>query len=267
MADLELRPTIFLDTNALHCISSYLQHAKRNALPPYQEGKDYEQVRETLRQNLPKSIADMVMRGAQALAFLQRLVQDRDAAIYTSRFAKAEVIYGTLEGQAHARLAREGLSYRMRQRAGTLSELVCMYLDPEDYEQVIQEWDKLLDCLEKRDRVIISYAEDDADFSQIADIAGFLQSRIFMDVLDSWMYGCASVVQAEKIITFDRYFRKVINKIHNPQEDEVWQQVQAAMIEKLNQLFPVETPIKPSLSKAPRRLPNQVPHSWRENYA
>ncbi len=259
MADTQFsfRPTIFLDTNALHYMSSYLRWAQRKNLPPFQSGVTFEQVRNTLRQHMPKSIADLLLHGAKTLAFLQQQVNDQDAAIYTSRFAKAEVIYGVLEGQAHARLAREGLPYRMRQRMGVLSELVSMYLDSQDYQQVVGEWDDFLDRLKNNGHITVSYVEDEEDFSRIAEVAEFLQSRIFMDVVDSWMYACALVMQAEEIITFDGYFKRVINRLHNPQGDPDWQLLQGNLQKMLAARFP-GVPTLPEV----KRLPQTLPDPW-----
>ena len=254
---LAFRPTIFLDTNALHYMSSYLRWAEKENLPPFQGGVAFRQARNVLRQHMPKSIADMPLQGAKTLAFLQQQVDQHGAAIYTSRFAKAEVIYGVLEGQAHARMAREGLPYRMRQRTGVLSELVSMYLESQDYRQVIGEWDNFLNLLEDKGGITVLYVENEEDFSQIAEVAEFLQSRIFMDVVDSWMYACALVMQAERIITFDGYFKRVINRLHNPQGESDWQQLQSDLQNMLRARFPGQ----PTLPKV-ENLPPDLPKPW-----
>ena len=254
---LTFRPTIFLDTNALHYMSSYLRWAKEKNLPPFQGGATFEQVRDSLRQHMPKSIVDMLLHGVKTLAFLRQQVNQLDPAIYTSRFAKAEVIYGVLEGQAHARMAREGLPYRMRQRTGVLSELVSMYLESQDYQQVIGEWDNFLNLLEDKGSIVVLYVENEEDFSQIAEVAEFLQSRIFMDVVDSWMYACALVMQAERIISFDRYFKHVINRLHNPQGESDWQRLQSDIQNMLRARFPGQ----PTLPKVENLL-QDLPKPW-----
>jgi len=253
----EFRPAIFLDTNALHYMSSYLQWAKNENLPPFQGGVDFEQARNVLRKHMPEGIADMLLNGAKTLSFLQKQVDQHEAAIYTSRFAKAEVIFGVLEGQAHARMAREGLPYRMRQRTGVLSELVSMFLELQDYRQVIGEWDNFLNSLEDKGGITVLYVENEEDFSQIAELAEFLQSRIFMDVVDSWMYACALVIQPERIITFDRYFRRVISGLYNPQGSADWQQLQ----NELQNLLRAKLSGEPTLPKA-EDIPRSLPEPW-----
>jgi len=261
-------PTLFLDTNALHYMFSYLRYAKDLGLPPYKE-KNWDEVKEALRNKLPRKIADYIMNGAKTLAFLQKQTQEQEAAIYTSRFAKSEILCGSLEGLAHARFAREGAIYRMRQRLGTLSELVSMYLEASDSEVVIKEWDKMLSLLKEQGRVPIELTENDTNFKQIADISEFLQSRVFIDVLDSWMYGCALAVGAEQIITFDSYFKKLINKLDNPSGDEDWKIVKEELLYRLQMVLDrvdvktsdvnaeIEIPL-PSV----KDLPRDVPKLW-----
>lgn len=251
---LALRPTIFLDTNALHYMNSYLLWAEKANLPPFQAGADFGQARDVLYQYMPRSIADHILKGAQTLSFIQRQVDEHEAAIHASRFAKAEVIFGVLEGQAHARMAREGLPYRMRQRTGILSELVSMYLESHDYQQVIEEWDNFLGLLKDKGGITLLYVEDEEDFSQIAELSEFLQTRIFMDVVDSWMYACALVMQSERIITFDRYFRQVINRLHNPSGNIDWQQLHNELQNLLRAKLSGE-PTLPHVSSLPPDLP------------
>jgi len=259
------RPTLFLDTNALHYMFSYLRYAKDLGLPPYKE-KNWDEAKEALRNKLPRKITDNIMNGAKTLAFLQKQTQEQEAAIYTSRFAKSEILCGSFEGLAHARLAREGTIYRMRQPLETLSELVSMYLEASDSENVVREWDEMLSLLEEKDRIIIEFAENDTNFRQIADIAEFLQSKVFVDVLDSWMYGCAFAIQADQVITFDHYFRKIINKLANPSGDEDWENLKNEMFDRLQGLFgvvDVEIGISFPYSPRPNKLPKEVPTAWR----
>ncbi len=254
----DFRPTIFLDTNALHYMSSYLRWAKQKNWPPCQGKVTLNEVQDTLIKNMPKNLAEWILQGAKTLSFLQQQVDEQEADIYTSRFAKAEVIYGVLEGQAHARMAREGFPYRMRQRVGVLSELVSMYLESQDYQQVVGEWDDFLDLLKDKGNIRVLYVEDKADFFRIAEVAEFLQSRIFMDVVDSWMYACALVMQAEGMITFDGYFRRVIGMLYNPQGKEDWQQLQNDLLKTLKEKL-LEEPVLP---KVVENLPQSLPKPW-----
>ena len=263
---LDIVPTVFLDTNALHYVCSYLRIARARQLPPYtEEPMEYDQVQAALRQELPRGIANMVMNGGKTIAFLQK-GNDNDEneriSVVASRLGKAEILFGVLDGQAHARMAREGMPYRMRQRQRDLSELVSMQLEREDYDSILREIDDTFSVLEDKAGIRIEFAEETVqDFSLISTFAEFLQSNVFLDVLDCWMYGCAIAVQAEQIITFDRYFRDVINRIHNPQGKEDWLQVQGKVSEQLSRLFPVTTQITLSVPLV-QTLPKEAPEPW-----
>jgi len=261
MKQMEFSPVIFLDTNALHYISSYLRHAQEMNLPPYGEKQTYGEVVNLLREHLPKALVDGVMNGGKTLAFLQIQVRDHEAQIYISRFTKAEVLHGIFDGQAHARLARERMPYRMRQHLRTLGELVSMYLESKDYENLAKEFDYLLENLNKNGHISIRFVEDDGNFSVIADLADFIQSRVFIDVLDAWIYACAIAVQADYLITFDNYLKNVVNKIYNPGNDRDWQEIRYNIYYKLNDVFGVKTTISPSLPLV-EKLDEMVPIPW-----
>jgi predicted nucleic acid-binding protein len=145
----------------------------------------------------------------------------------------------------------------MRQRAGVLSELVTMYLEAKDYQQVVGEWDDFLNRLKNKGDITVSYVEDEEKFSRIAEVAEFLQSRIFMDVVDSWMYACALVMMADKIITFDGYFKRVINRLHSPQGDPDWQQLQNELQQMLENLLEGASTLSIVAT-----LPQKLPDPW-----
>ena len=136
-----------------------------------------------------------------------------------------------------------------------------MYLESEDYEKVMREWDNFLNLLEEKGRIVISYAEDESIiFHQIFVLAEFILSRIFIDVMDSWMYACALVMNAEMLITFDDYFRGLVDKLHNPQCKHNWLKLQNELKAELSKWLPGQ----PSLPKAvfPGSLPKQLPEPW-----
>lgn len=258
----EIRPALFLDTNALRHMFSYLRYAKILNLPPYEE-KNWAEVKKALHSKLPEGFVNDIMKGAKTLAYLQRQTKDHETAVYTSRFAKSEILCSSLEGLAHARFAQEGIIYRMRQRRRTLSELVSMYLEASDSDVVVNEWNEMLSLLEDEGEIDVELVEDNTNFKQIAAIAEFLQSKVFIDVLDSWMYGCALAVQAEQIVTFDIYFRTLVNKLNNPSGEINWSNLKNEMLAYLQGLFGgTDTTIEISLPRV-EDLPNDVPRVWR----
>lgn len=262
---LPTRPAVFLDTNALQYINSYLRNAQCYELAPFSNAEmTYDDIRTELCKHMPKAIAGLLMNGCKTAAFLQEragVEDDSGIVVYTSRLSKAEMMFGILDGQAHARLAQEGISYRMRQRLRDLSELVSMRLQRKDFESLSREVDDLLEMLIVHTGVSIDFAEDDGEIAVIARLSELMQSSVFLEVLDCWMYGCALAMQAERLITFDRYFSHVANFINNPQGDEDWQQVHDQICDELKSLFPVPTAVPLSLP-AVQGLPNHAPGPW-----
>lgn len=263
------RPAVFLDTNVLHLMNSYLRHAKTHGLPPYSETPmDYSEVRAVLRGHLPEGIANSIIKGCKVLAYIEKISESEITAaeVYTSRMCKLEVLCGVLDGQAHAQMAQTGgIPYRMRQRGKNLSELVSWYLKREDYEVLASELDCMFLELEGKLGIRVVFVEDEKDsLPAIMAFAELLQRNVFLDVIDCWMYGCAIAVQADLILTFDDYFKKVLNFIHNPQgeERESWLGLQGAVLNELaTRLSGVSTAMPLSLPKA-IELPQQTPRPW-----
>lgn len=257
----KMRPTVFLDSNALHFLSTYLRYAHEFGFPPYSRHKaDLTWIRNELEQRMPGDIANLVINGAKTLAFLQSITRNDGAAVFCSRLSKAELLYGILDGQAHFRLAREGLSYRMRQRVRDLSQLVAMCLEREDYERLVREVDNLFELLNDNGISIDMVEEDASNFEIVATFAEFMQKNVFLDVLDCWMYGCAVTVQAERIITFDSYFKSVICKVRSSGEGE-WAQVRQNIQSEMERVFGEPISVKFVLPEA-SKLPECAPEIW-----
>ena len=258
---IETRPAIFLDTNAIHYAISYLQIAQQKSLPPFSE-LHVEDVKERLSQNRPPSIVNYLMNGCKTLAFLQEQARQGDhghdgALVFMSRLSKAEILHGTLDGKAHASMAAAGVSYRRRQSLRDYNSLVSMHLKPSDYENVLREVDDLIELLEENDDIHIEFVENSTGITvvQITSLAEFLQGRIFLDVIDCWIYAGALVAQVDQLITFDGSFREVINKTNNPGDDPNWQQMQSDLKEHLKGVFPGISPVLPASPGPPPAVP------------
>jgi hypothetical protein len=234
-------PSIFLDTNAIHNVTSYLIQARKLKLPPYQPEADIKNVREKLRKKLPKNMADLLVNGLCILVYLQSQSENFSAQIFTSRFAFSEMWYGRLDGQAHIRMSLEGVPYRQRQRQGDISELVMANLTQKDYELVEKELDSLLQGLKREFGITISFVEDigSPDFREISLLSLEIQKRTFLDVIDCTLYACSLAVRATEFITSDGHLFKVINQIRKPGDIEdlneriLWENVQRDILAEL----------------------------------
>lgn len=259
---IDLAPTLFLDTNVLVYLWSYLVKAKGLSLPPYPGTNfDLSQISLKLKETLPDSIVDPYIKGCKSLAFLQGKAIRQDGEIvvqiYTSRLSKVEMLNGALDGKAHILMAQQGIPYRMRQRASNLSDLISTRLRREDIDETVNTANEIIELLKTKDSIFIDYVEDTQPTNEIARLAEFLSSRIYLDVLDIWMYACALSIQADQVLCFDNYFTKVIRRINTGGDD--WAKVKKEITVFLKDQWGWNKVIFP---KVQNNLPGTTPLLW-----
>lgn len=234
-------PSLFLDTNSIHNLTSYLIKARKLKLPPYHPAADIESVKAKLRKKAPDSIVNHLVHGLLLLAHMQSQSENFSAQIFTSRLAFAEMWNGRLDGQAHIRMSLEGIPYRQRQRQGDFSDLVMAYLTQKDFNLVEKELDSLLQGLQKDFGITISFVEDNgaSNFREISLLSLEIQKRTFLDIIDCTLYACSLAVRATEFITSDGHLFKVINQIKKPgdiqdlNERVLWENAQRDILAKL----------------------------------
>jgi hypothetical protein len=240
MPDGLLKPTIFLDTNSVHNITSYLILARRYNLHPFHPHEEIPVIRSTLEgKGLPNGLVDGLISGLRTLAYLQTQVENDDAQIYSSRFTIAELWNGRLDGQAHIRMAAEGVPFRQRQKSRELAELVRDRLTLDDYTLVSNELNSFQEDWKKYFGIEIMFAEDDTHpiFRDISLLALEIQKVTFLDVIDCYLYASSLALLATSFITCDAYLFKTMNFIKNPSQITdatkklLWQEAQNAILE------------------------------------
>jgi predicted nucleic acid-binding protein len=263
-SDPNITPIIFLDTNVLIYLSSYLKKAEELSLPPFTQNlMNFEEIQTELKKILPDSIVDYYLNGCKSLSYLQskaKRLEDGNinVQILTSRLSKVEMYNGALDGKAHILMAQQGIPYIMRQRASNLSDLISMRLQINDIDDVVTKLNSVFTLLFENDNVIIDYVENDHQTDRIASLAEFLSTHFYLDVIDIWIYACALSIQADQIITFDNYFFRVINNVSNTCNGEKWVSLRKEITKYVKQLYGWEKVNYPISSK----LPKDVPQNW-----
>jgi len=249
-------------------MTSYLIQAQQKALMPYDSGNaDLGVIRQALRAELPQGMADILANGLRLLAFLQYIVEQEQAQVFTSRLTLAEMWYGRLDGQAHIRMALAGIPYRQRQRQSDISVLVMSRLTQADYDTVEQELDSFLGNLGTQFGIDIFFIEDN-DSTSIRDVTQLalqIQKRTFLDVIDCMLFASSLALLARDFKTGDGHLRTVINRVKNPNsiqdpdERSLWQAVQAVIVEGLQELHLDDSINHHDLveAKSPGRLPKE----------
>lgn len=257
----DILPTIFLDTNALVYLWSYISKARELTLPPYNPGPmEFESISQTLKSNLPDSIAGYYIKGCQSLAYIQKRTErteegDINVQFFTSRLSKVEMLNGALDGKAHILMAQQGIPYRMRQRSSNLSDLISMRLQRPDIDEVVKNLNDIFVLLAMNNNVNIYFVEDNQQANSIPLLAEFLSSHFYLDVIDIWMYSCALTIQAEQIICFDDYFHRVINNLNNGTGK--WIELRKEISNYVKQLNGWSKVIFPKTLSIPKDVPQQ----------
>lgn len=262
-----LAPAIMLDTNALHNIASYLIQARRLDLHPYGEIAEGREIRNNLQTilHLPRQMADHLVNGLQALAYLQHEREHNDAIIYTSRLVLLELWNGLLDGRAHINMALAGIPYRRRQSKRNIAQLVRANLTADDFENVREELEG--QDLEARFGIPVRFVEDrdGVESRDIFQVALRIQQIAFIDVADSYIYAAALAVLADQLITTDGELRTLINRIRAPETEEeegsraLWQTAQQELLVELNILHIPPLPAEPFVEAVrPRDLPDHI---------
>jgi hypothetical protein len=230
-----IRPGIFVDTNALHFVRAYLDVAVEHHLVPYGPQSLWSDIGNCLRVvGFLRNQRDNLRKGFAALALLQQKAQGEDQ-IFVSQISLAEIVHGLVEGRAHIRMAEAGVPYRMRQRASDLSWLVRSWMSAPDYEQVRQTTEDLLPELERLLGTRIWRSGQDRTTREVLSVLQVILGHVYFDVIDGWLYAETLIEQAQQFLTFDRYFRETINRIHDPsgiqddEEREMWMQVRSSL--------------------------------------
>jgi len=210
-----IKPGLFVDTNALHFIRTYLDIARKYHLVPYGPKSPWRKVDTQLKaQGLLGKQRENLSKGFAALALLQRKAQEEDQ-IFVSRLSLAEIIHGLVEGQAHIKMAEAGMPYRMRQRASELSRLVRSWMSVTDYEQVRQGTEALLPELERLLGMGILRAGETRTTREVLALLEVILGHVYLDVINGWLYAEALIEQTWAFLTFDGYFGETINLIYD----------------------------------------------------
>ena len=209
----EYRNVAFLDTNALHFVGLYLNHAKLAGLYPFVDGKmdDENAVAEA-----KKRLADMegtshkesLGHGLNVLSWISKT----DARVEYSPITDLELMVGRLKGKALEAAASEGVPDRMWSRFHADEREVSVRLMPEDLEKTMTGVLGLRPALEDAGVVVTASV---AREQEVLDLAKHVVGLVYMSVMDSIIYSHALAAQADYLITNDGYLKKTVNRIRS----------------------------------------------------
>ena len=221
----EARPEVaFLDTNALHFIHLYLEHAKDRGLYPFSPNEDaVAEATESLGQVGERNLRNSLEKGLEVVASLSLA----DIRVEYSSVSELELIAGRARGRAIERAAKEGIPDRMWTRF--FEKEVSARLESVDLTDIRVRVEGLCAALEKAG--ILATVSDEGRARDVLDLAKDITGFVYLGFADSVVYASALVAGADYLITGDGYFRKTVNRIKDGEHpyDEIRRQLQACI--------------------------------------
>ncbi len=219
-----LSPVIFLDTNALHFTRLYLEAAEKHGMPPFgNKGIDV-----GLGDRMGKRTKENIKKGYKTIAYLQSKSID-GARVFFAPIAALEVVCGQLRSKAILSAAEEGIPSRWWNRFG--EKEILARLEKDHYESVEELIDNVRQRFEKTGITILNM--DNNRIAEVWGIARTVLSGIYFDVCDCLIFSSALVDEADEIISFDAAFRFIVNKVKNPEGDQVYERANQLIIKAL----------------------------------
>ena len=207
----EYRKVAFLDTNALHFVDLYRNHAKRAGLYPFvddtmDDDNAVAEAKKRLANMGGTSLKESLGHGLNVLSWISKT----DARVEYSPITDLELMVGRLKGKALEAAAGEGVPDRMWSRFHADEREVSVRLTPEDLAKTMSGVLGLRPALEDAGVVVTASATRE---QEVLDLAKHVVGLVYMSVADCVVYSHALAAQADYLITNDRYLKKTVNRI------------------------------------------------------
>lgn len=203
----------FLDTNVIHYVGLYLDHAKKANLFPWGgTARDTEDAvtvaRDALGQVMERNLAESLQKGLKILA----MVESDSLSVQYATVSELELMTGRAKGKAIHGAAVEGLPHRMWSkfsekeitRRVTIPQLRAIRSNVANIIRMIQ-------------RAGISVARGPGRVEEVFELAMEINALVYVDGMDSIIYASALLSQADVLFSGDAYLRRTVNLIANPE--------------------------------------------------
>ena len=202
----------FLDTNVIHYIGLYLEHAKNGPLFPWDGAAgDRERAvaaaRSALKQVPEDNLKDTLTKGLKIAAMVET---DRLIVQYAT-VSELELITGRAKGQAILDAAAEGLPHRMWSRYS--EEEINRRVSMQQLEDIRADVGSITELLEDAG---ISVERRADRVAEVFELAVEINGLVYVDGMDSVIYASALLFQADFLYTADGYLRRTVSRIANP---------------------------------------------------
>ena len=217
----------FLDTNTLHFICICLDYAKREQ-PSLDLSIDEDRrvIEQRLQEMKDRTLKPAIRKGLQTINWL---LSQEDTQVQYSAISELELIWGRVRGSAVLNAAREGIPDRMW---GNLRDAEVRDRVSKDELRDISK--RVAELSGELEELGISALSADGSTRDILALSRDLAGLIYLAPNDGIIYAGALYVQADDLITSDKYFRSTVNEIHESSDQhfcEVREQIRALLSE------------------------------------
>ena len=209
----------FLDTNMLHYIGTYLGHAREANLYPWianlashEEDDAIDEAKGSLDDCREDGYRDSLKRGLSAIGRIRKAHVRAEYSLVSA----LELLSGRARGKAVLQAAAEGVPERMWSRFPDRE--VGRRVTGNDLREAKKGVDGIAQLL--REAGIEASATDAGRMRDVIDVANALGGVVFLSAMDSVIYANALAIEADYLLTADRYVRWVVNCIRNPDNQQ-----------------------------------------------
>lgn len=203
------QPVVFVDTNAVHFARLFLRFARRCDLRPV--GTDPTDPEEAIKQEFVGQTQDSYERGRKLVNYL---VDQSNAGVRLeySPVTRLELATGLLRGKAVLNAAEQGLAHRMWSRMDETE--ILNRLDSSAFADIQDIMGELEEDFGEAGILLVE--ADPGKLSEVWSLASRIIGITYLDLGDCAVYASTLLAEADELITADKYFRQVADRVQNP---------------------------------------------------
>lgn len=207
-----LQQVALLDTNMLHFVGLYLQHASKKTLFPFNADSEIADAIADINEFAEVELKKSLKRGLHVIDNIWR----HDLQVEYSLVSELELITGRTKGEAILYLAKEGVPDRMWSRFPR-EDVICDRVGPRDLTKIADSIDELSTLFEESGVALRMHASQRT--GDVLELAKFVNGLVYMEPMDSIIYASTLITEADFLFTSDKFLKKTVNLIQRGEGD------------------------------------------------
>ena len=226
------RITVSLDTNILHYVGLFLDHAKDQNVPCDANTGDVLGRIATLLGGLETQAKDATTRSLRQGGQTLKWLIEEDVDVHYSMLSELELLAGRTRGRAIVHASKEGLPDRMWWRFP--QQEIRERVGPQEIAALQKGVHELVKRMEATGVSIGQLSE--SHMAEVPEVAQGLCGLVYMDPLDGLIYATCLVTQANYLVTTDKYLTTTVNGIFKG-SDQRYQDIRGGLIDLMKMVI------------------------------